>query len=422
MLKELKFPGHFFSKNREKLAKKIKDNSVVFILSSHIKSRSNDTNFRFRQDSNFFYFTGLELNRAVLMMSKINGKVSTILFRKVLSEDKEKWLGKNTDAEEIKNISRIDDLRDIVDLGESYSYLFGSSIIEDVYLYNEVNEGELVPSYTQVFASNLKKRYNFLKISSLNNMITEQRVIKQPIEIKMIRRAIEISGKGFRAILKNMKPKMYENEIEAYLSFEFLKENAKHHAYEPIVASGINATTLHYEDNDAKTGKDDLVLIDAGAEYKNYASDITRTFPVSGKFNKEQKLIYNTVLDAHKKVLKLIKPGMTFDKLQDVAKESMFNDLKKAKILKKKEDLANFYYHGLGHYMGLDVHDIGERNAEFKKGMVFTIEPGLYIADKKIGVRLENNILVTENGYENLSKSIPIEIDEIEKIMGKGNV
>jgi len=419
MLKELKFPGHFFKKNRERLANKIQDNSVVFIMSSHVKSRSNDTNFRFRQDSNFFYFTGLELNRAVLMISKINGKVTTILFRKVLSEAKEKWLGKNVDLEEIKSTSKIDDIRNIVDLSESYDGMFGSSIVEDVYLYNEVNEGELVPSYTQVFASNLKKRYNFLKILSLNAMVTDLRVIKQPIEIKMIRRALEITENGFLSILKNMKPGMHENEIEAYLTFEFLKEDAKHHAYEPIVAAGINATTLHYEDNNAKIEKNDLVLIDAGSEYKNYASDITRTFPAMGKFTKEQKLIYNIVLDAHKKSLKLIKPGMTFDKLQEVAKESMYNDLKKAKLLKKKEDLINYYYHGLGHYMGLDVHDVGERTAEFRKGMVFTIEPGLYIAEKKIGIRLENNILVTENGYENLSKSIPIEIDEIEKVMSK---
>ena len=417
MLKELKFPGHFFNKNREKLAKKIADNSVAFILSSHIKSRSNDTNFRFKQDSNFFYFTGLELHRAVLMISKIKGKTTTILFRKVLSEAKEKWIGKNTNLDDIKNVSKIDDVRDIVDLGESYNGLFGSSVIENVYLFNEAHEGEIVPSYTQVFASNLKKRYNFIKIISLNSIISDLRIIKQPIEIKMIRRALQITEKGFRAILKNMKPSMYENEIEAYLTFEFLKEDAKHHAYEPIVAAGINATTLHYEENNSKSGKDDLVLIDAGAEYKNYASDITRTFPVKGKFNKEQKLIYQIVLDAHKKSLKLIKPGMTFDKLQEVAKDSMFEDLKKAKILKKKEDLFNYYFHGLGHYMGLDVHDIGDRNLEFKKGMVFTIEPGLYIEEKKIGIRLENDILVTENGYENLSKSIPIEIDEIEKIM-----
>ncbi|MBU4485473.1 MAG: M24 family metallopeptidase, partial [Candidatus Delongbacteria bacterium] len=186
-----------------------------------------------------------------------------------------------------------------------------------------------------------------------------------------------------------------------------------------ISASGGNATVLHYEDNNRKTEKSDLILIDTGAEYKNYASDITRTYPVSGKFTTEQKKLYKLVLKASKEVIKAAKSGIKISELQDITKEVLFEGLFNLKLVKEKKDLLNYYYHGVSHFLGLDTHDVGNNQLVLQKNNIITVEPGLYIAEKNIGIRLENDVLITEKGCKNLSENIPIEVDEIEQKMAK---
>ena len=417
MMKELKFPVHFFSGNRDKLLKEIEDNSVVFILSSIDKNRNRDVSYRFRQDSNFFYFSGLELNRSVLALYKVEGKTGSVLFRQTLDPVMEKWLGANISKEEIKSISQLNDVRSLNDLDDFYTRMFSSMGITRVYLYNEPYGCEVTPSYTQVFAGNLKRRFTFIYIVALNKIVDEMRAVKQPIEIKMIKRAIKITETGIVNLMKKIKPGMYENEVEGILSYNYRKEGALHHAFEPIVASGKNATVLHYEDNNCKCGKNDLILLDTGAEYKNYASDISRTLPVKGKFSAIQIKFYNIVLKASKEVMKSIKPGITLAELQEIAKKVLFAELKKMKMVRTIDELSKYYFHGVSHFMGIDVHDVGNIKNGLVKGNVLTVEPGLYIAEKGIGIRLENDILVTADGYENLSKDIPVEIKDIEKIM-----
>lgn len=419
MLKELKFPEGFFEKNRKKVTEKLEERSIIFILSSLDKVKNRDTLYRYRQDANFFYLTGLESKRAVLAMYKYNGKVFETLFRKVLDPTLEKWVGKNIPADHIKKVAGITDIRDINDLEEYYRTVFHNIGIEKVLMYNESIPELVVPTYTQVFASNLKKRFSFINISAVNPLIDLPRTVKSDCEIKMIERAIEITGLGLSDLLKNLRPGITENECEGILIHNYIKYGSVQPAFQTISASGGNATVLHYEDNNRKTEKGDLILIDTGAEYKNFASDITRTYPVSGKYTPEQKKFYNLVLKASKEVMKSAKPGLKLSDLQEITKEVLFKGLFDMKMVKEKNDLTKYYYHGVSHFLGLDTHDVGNGNLPLVKNSVITVEPGLYIAEKNIGIRLENDVLITEKGCRNLSEKIPIETDEIEDIMSR---
>lgn len=417
MFKDLQFSKDFFKKNREAFAKKLSDDSVTFILSSIDKVKNRDTFFKFRQDPNFFYLTGLELKRSVLVILKSGGKTSEIIFRKFLDPTLEKWVGKNIPEKEITAVSGIKDIRDIKDLDDFYRQIFNGAGMNNVFMYNEYIPELIVPTYTHVFASNLRQRFSFINIMPVNGILDGLRVVKDKCEIDMTRRAIDITAAGIDGLLKELKPGMYENECEGILAGYYLKYGSVQPAFQTIAASGEMATVLHYEDNNRKTSKGELILIDTGAEYKNYAADISRTLPVSGRYTPEQKKFYNIVLDASKAVMKNAKPGVKTADLQEITKETLFKGLYDLKMVKEKSDLSKYYYHGVSHFLGIDTHDVGNTQTPLKKGNVITVEPGLYIAEKKIGIRLENDVLITGSGCENLSAHIPIETSEIEDIM-----
>ena len=419
MFKDLSFPNGFFEKNRKKLAERIDDDSIVFVLSSLDKIKNRDTNYRFRQDSNFFYLTGLELKRSVLAIGKYRGKAFETLFRKVLDPNLEKWVGKNVPAETVKKVSGITDLRDIKDIDDFYRSVFISMGIEKVYIYNEFMPELVVPTYTQVFASNLSRRFSFIKITQLNRLTDPLRLQKSPVEIKMIQRAVDITAKAYDDLIQKIKPGITENECEGILLYNYLKYGSVQPAFPTISASGANATVLHYEDNRMMSKKGDLILIDSGADYMNYSADITRTYPVNGKFSSEQKKFYKIVLEALNKTTMAAKAGVKTSDLQEITKEVLFKGLYDLKIVKEKKELINFYYHGVSHFLGLDTHDVGDTSQPLPVNSVITVEPGLYIAEKNIGIRLENDVLIKKSGSENLSAHIPIEIDEIEEIMRK---
>jgi Xaa-Pro aminopeptidase len=419
MTKELRFPNDFFSGNRKRFADKLEDGTVTFILSSLDKVKNRDTFYKFRQDGNFFYLTGLELKRSILVIYKNGGKTFEILFRKLLDPSLEKWVGKNVPNDHIKAVSGLTDIRDIRDIDDFYRQIFISGGIEKVFMYNEYASELVVPTYTQVFASNLRKRFEFINISAINKHLDSLRSVKQECEIEMTRRAIEITACGMNDLVKKLKPGITENECEGILLMNYITNGSVQPAFMTISASGGNATVLHYEENNRKTEKGDLILIDTGAEYKNYASDITRTYPVSGRFTTEQKKFYNIVLDASNEVIKAAKPGIKIGDLQEITKETLYKGLYDMKMVKEKKDLMNYYYHGVSHYLGLDTHDVGNNQDPLEKNNIITVEPGLYIAEKNIGIRLENDVLITAKGCKNLSEAIVIEADEIEAVMNK---
>jgi len=265
-------------------------------------------------------------------------------------------------------------------------------------------------------AQEIQRLFPYVRIKDVSTKIAELRTIKDEEEIYNIKKAIEITREGILNIIKNSKSGMYEYELEAYFDFSLRKNGVKDFAFKPIVASGPNSTILHYSANNRKTQEGDLVLLDLGAQYNYYSGDISRTFPITRQFSPRQAEIYQIVLDTQKEVQSQAKPGLTLFELNEIAKKSLAESCKKIGLIKTDEELSKYYFHSVSHFLGLDTHDVGDRNMPLKPGMVITNEPGLYIEEEGIGVRIEDDLLITQNGCENLAREIPKEIEEIECI------
>ena len=417
-----------FIKNRNKLYKLLKDNSVAIINSADEMPRNGDQTFPYRQNSDFFYLTGIEQEKSILLICKgcKNPEFKEILF--ILKADKklEIWEGHKLKKEEVKEISGIKTVK--------YIHEF-DSILRELVLFSEniyLNRNENVKFDTPVpykdirFAKEMQEKYPLHKYERLAPLISDLRLIKEPEEMELIKRACEITTSAFYKVLKFVKSGVKEYEIEAEITAEFLRKGACGHAYQPIIASGKDNCVLHYVSNDKICKNGDLVLMDFGAEYANYAADTTRTIPVSGKFTERQKEVYNAVLRVMRKATKLIKPGNTINKVNEevnrliekelvnlgLAKQSEISDKERRNTVRMK-----YFMHGNSHFMGLDVHDVGTKDTVFKPGMVMSCEPGIYIEDEGFGIRLENDILVTENGQIDLLADEPIEIEDIERLM-----
>jgi Xaa-Pro aminopeptidase len=336
------------------------------------------------------------------------------------------WEGKKLQKEDASKLSGIKNImwefefeRQLERLIPKFDYLYINLEEEGIFLKHS---GKNV-----VFANKLKERYPAIQVKSITPLIHKLRLVKHTEEIDLIQKACSITKTAFEEVLKTIKPGQFEYEIEATLISNFIKKGANGYAYEPIVASGKNACTLHYVYNDKKTEKNDLVLMDFGAEYGNYAADCSRTIPASGKFTKRQKEVYESVLKVFKEVKKLFIPGNTINDINTKTNKLIEKELIKLKLI-SKEDIKNqtkenpafkrYFMHGTSHFMGLDVHDVGTKDIKLEKGMVLTCEPGIYIEEESIGIRLENDILVDDKPID-LMEDIPIEADEIEELMNK---
>ena len=296
-----------------------------------------------------------------------------------------------------------------------------------VYLNTNENDraSAAVPDYDLLFARRLREKYPLHRFERSAPVMSSLRSIKSDTEIELIKKAAEITGKAFRRILKFVKPGVLEYEIEAEIIHEFTRHGTGH-AYYPIIASGKSSNILHYVSNNKQCKDGDVLLMDFAAEYANYASDLTRTIPVNGKFTKRQKEVYNAVLRIQREAMKMMKPGIRLDDFNKDVGKVVTEELIKLGLLKsddvKKEDKdkplwKKYMPHGTAHYLGIDVHDIGNRYEPMKPGMVFTCEPGIYIKEEGFGVRIENDVLITKNGIVDLMKDIPIEAEEIEELM-----
>lgn len=416
-----------FIKNRKKFSNLLKNNSVAIINSADEMPRNGDQTFPYRQNSDFFYLTGIEQEKSVLIISKNYKKeFEEILFILKPEKSLEIWEGYKLKKEEAKNISGIDNIKYINEFESVMREVVLSS--DNIYLNrNENIKFETYVPYKDIrFAKEMKEKFPFHNFERAAPLLAKLRLVKEPEEIELIKRACEITAGAFHRVLKFMKPRLKEYEIEAEITAEFFRMGADGHAYQPIIASGKDNCVLHYVSNDkiCKTG--DLVLMDFGAEYSNYAADMTRTIPVNGKFTKRQKDVYNAVLRVMKKAVKLIKPGNTINKVNEdvnrlIEKELVNLGLAKASDISDKEKRnsvrTKYFMHGNSHFMGLDVHDVGTKDTVFKPGMVMSCEPGIYIEEEGFGIRLENDILVTEDGQLDLFADVPVEVEEIENLM-----
>lgn len=427
-MKYSKISPELFIRNRKKLAEKLGSKAVAILHSNDEMPRNGDQYFSYRQDSDFFYLTGIEQEQSALIICPDypDEKMKEILFIRKSDKNLEIWQGHKLTIGEAKEISGIGTVRWMTEMEDVLRNILIT--IDSVYINIPENPkfSPEIESRNARYFSTLKEKYPLHQYHRLAPLIAGLRVQKEKEEIEIIRKACDITGNAFQKVLKNVRPGMKEYEVEAILSHEFIRRGASGHAFAPIVASGKSACALHYVENDKVCKDGDLLLMDFGAEYANYAGDCSRTFPVNGKFTPRQRELYEAVLQVMKFARSLMVPGTTINKFhKEVCKKWEEEHIKlglytRENVMKNTGENPlwfNYYMHGTSHFMGLDVHDVGSKDDVFKPGMVLTCEPGIYIPEENTGIRLENDILITETGNIDLMQDVPIEPDEIELIM-----
>lgn len=418
-----------FIENRKRLAALLAAKSLAVVNANDLLPVNADATLVMLPNSDLFFLSGIEQEESILLVfpDAVEEKNREILFLREPNEHLKIWEGYKHTKEDARKISGIKNVQWL----SEFPVTFRSLMLESDAAYlnsNEYKRANVEMETRDVrFILQCQQDYPLHDFRRLAPLLHQLRVTKTDLELDLLKEAMDITAKGFRRMLRYVKPGVTEYEVEAELAKEYIKRRGKF-AYPPIIAAGTNNCVLHYWQNDQPCKKGQLLLMDAASSYANYNADLTRTIPVSGKFSRRQKNVYNAVL----RVLRASIAGAVVGKMhRDWQKESqvhMNEELLKLGLLKpsqvKKQDPENpacrkYYMHGLGHPLGLDVHDVGDMNVPFADGTVLTVEPGIYIPDEGFGVRLEDNIVVTEDGPVNLMEKIPIEADEIESIMNR---
>jgi Xaa-Pro aminopeptidase len=416
-----------FVSNRERLARRLLPNSLAAVNANDVPPTNADGSLLMVPNSDLFYLTGIEQEESILVLAPnaFDEKQREILFLREPNEHLKIWEGYKHSKEDAQRISGIKNIKWLAE----FPVVFRQLMCEAEHVYLDSNEHKRAASDVETreerFVRETQRKFPLHQYHRLARHMHALRVVKSQAELDLLKEAIDTTGRGFRRLLRFVKPGVHEHEVEAELAHEFIRRRGRF-AYNPIIASGANACVLHYNQNDQPCKAGDLLLLDVAASYANYNADLTRTIPVGGRFTRRQKQVYNAVL----RVLRAGIQGATVGKLhRDWQKESqaMMNEellalglLKKSDIKKQTEEkpaCRKYFMHGLGHPLGLDVHDVGFTTEPFAPGWVLTVEPGIYIPEEGFGVRLEDDILVTEHGPVNLMASIPIEADEIEDAM-----
>lgn len=372
---------------------------------------------KFSQDNNFLYFTGLNIPNAILVLIKSADAVQEMLFIERGIPEREVWDGKKMTKDEAQEISEI---RRVLYLDE-----YDATMSMWCPMLNKIHANigfvalDQPLNYALYRLEPLRIRFPQIQIADITPLITPLRKIKDAWEIEQMQKAIDITGEGILDIIRQARASMYEYELEAMLFYRMQRSGAHHWGFAPIIASGINAATLHYGQNNCRIEEGQLVLMDVGAAYNNYSADITRCFPVSESFSDRQRQIYQLVLDVQKEIIEMIKPGVSLMDLQVRTRELLAESALAIGLITDLDEITRYYMHGVSHFLGLDTHDLGGRNAILEVGNVITVEPGIYIPEENLGVRIEDDVLVTESGNRVLSHNIPKEISEIEEIRRK---
>ncbi len=427
-MKYLPLNPAIFIQNRERFIQQMDKNSIAIFNSNDEMPANGDALHCFKQNSDLFWLTGIEQEDTMLVLFPGNPdeKYREVLVLVRPNELKEKWDGHRLRAAEATSISGIKTIiwLDVLD-GVLQPWIH---LADNIYLNTNENDRKAnpVPARDYRYIESIQQRYPLHNYKRSARVLKDLRAIKSAEEVEVIQKAIDITDVTFRRLLKFIKPGVKEYEIEAEIFHSFLNQRASGTAYNSIIASGDRARTLHYIENNQSCLDGEMILMDFGALYGNYAADLTRTIPVNGKFSKRQKEVYNCCLNLHKFAVSILKPGISITDYTDKVGEEATKAFQKIGLLSKadvkNEDQANrayrkYLYHGISHHLGLDVHDLGSRTEPIKPGMVFTIEPGIYIEEEKMGVRIENNFWVTKNGNIDLMKNIPITAEEIETLM-----
>lgn len=427
-MKNIKIDSKLFIENRKRLTKELKPNSIVVVHANDVMPTNADGTMRFKQNTDLFWLTGVDQEETILVLypDSPDPAFKEVLFLRETSELIAIWEGKKLMKDEATELTGIQNVLWLSD----FNKIFRNLVTDAENIYINTNEHKradvIVQSRSVKFINWCKENYPLHNYCRLAPVINHLRMIKSKIEIDLLQEACNLTDKAFRRVLKFVKPGVMEYEVEAEFAHEFIRNGAAYADYSPIIASGASACVLHYVVNDKPCKAGDMILIDTGASYANYNADMTRCIPVNGRFSKRQKQVYNACLRVMKNTIDMVKKGGIWKDIQKATEKNMEEELVKLKLLKlrdiKKQNpawpaLKKYFMHNVSHFLGLDVHDVGYFQTPYKPGMVFTVEPGIYILEEGIGVRLENNILVTEKGNRDLMQNIPLEIEEIEEIM-----
>jgi Xaa-Pro aminopeptidase len=419
-----------FVANRRKLINELKSNSLAALNANDIMPTNSDGTMRFRQNSDLFYLTGVDQEETILVLCPDfpDEKYHEVLFLKETSEHIATWEGHKLTKDKAREKTGIETVLWTSEFPKLFNMMMVMGDVENVYLNtNDHYRAEaLVETRESRFVKWCTERYPLHRYERLAPILHRLRSIKSKFEIALMQEACDITAKGFERLLKFVKPGVKEYEIEAELAHEFLRNGSRGFAYEPIIASGENSCVLHYVDNDKVCKDGDILLLDVGAEYANYNADLTRTIPVNGKFSKRQKDVYNAVLRVQRAAMKLLKPGVKYFEYHKEVQKITENELIKLKLIdktdvknqdKNKPLFMKYFMHGTGHQLGLDVHDVGSMYHKMQVGQIWTVEPGIYIKEEGIGVRIENNVAIQKDGVFDLMKKIPVDVEDIEERM-----
>ncbi len=419
-----------FTENRKRFTAAMEKNSIAIFNSNDEIPSNGDALYTFKQNTDLYWLTGIRQEDTMLVLFPDNPdkKYREVLVLVRPNELKEKWDGRRHRAAEATALSGIQTIVWLDSLDGLLQPMI--HLADNIYLNTNENDrkANLLAVRDYRFAQEMKARYPLHNYKRAARIMRDLRAIKSPLEVAVMQKAIDITEKAFRRLLQFIRPGVYENQIEAEIIHEFMMNRSAGPAYNSIIASGDRARTLHYNANNQECKDGELVLMDFGAEYGGYCADLTRTVPVNGQFTKRQKVVYNACLHLHDYAKSLLKPGMHILKYHDMVGDEATKQFLKIGLI-SKADVKNespdnrayrkYLYHGISHHLGIDVHDLGTKTEPLREGMVLTVEPGIYIEEEQMGVRIENNIVITKTGNKDLFKTIPIKAEDIEKLMKK---
>lgn len=427
-MKYTPIPSKLYTQNRARFVKRMKPNSVAIFPGNPVLPTNGDAIYTYRPNADVVWLSGIVQEKSMVILypdnPDKNAREVLVLIRP--NEHLEKWEGHKLRKDEATAISGIKNIQWLDSIDAMLQVMMHHA--DNVYL--DTNENDRLDTSLfrpdLIFVHDIMKRFPLHNYERAARIMKDLRGVKTKEEIDVTQKAVDITHKAFLRVMQFVKPGVYEHEIEAEITHEFLRNRASRHAYDCIIASGDRARVLHYVENNSECKDGELILMDFGAEYGNYCADMTRTIPVNGKFTKRQKDVYNAVLDVHNFAKKLLKPGISIVDYTGKVNAEIEKQLLKLGLL-TKNDIKNqdpdnpayrkYFYHGVSHHLGIDVHDLGTRVEPLKEGMLLTVEPGIYIEEEQMGIRIENNIWITKTGNIDLFKGIPITVEEIEAAM-----
>lgn len=407
-----------FAERRKQVFEKMERQSALILFSGIESHVSADEYAPFEADRNFFYLTGLRRDHMILLMKKTLKEEQVILFIEEADPTQERWYGRKVTVDEAKEISGIDNVMFLDSFEGAVDRMMAREDIHSLYFDCYRYQFEDMPDYNMIKAKEFAEKYPGHAVKNISQVIAELRMQKDGDEVALVREAIGITDKALQYVMKHLEPGMAEYQAQADFEYMIRYNGAEGTAFPTIAGSGANGTMLHYDTNLDICEDGSLLLMDLGAKYRGYCADITRTYPVNGTYTERQRQVYDIVLAANREVAKTAKPGMTLKELNEIAKKVLAAGCMKLGLIEKEDEIDTYYMHGVSHHLGIDVHDVTAAcNDTLQPGAIITDEPGLYIDEWEIGIRIEDDLLITENGCECLSEAIIRDPDEIEAFM-----